>query len=87
MISDKQRLILEAAAKACKRSAEIKVANMLVAKLSTWQIVRVLKESQPVQFSEFEHVLVNDNLNARQQRWKPYWVLATLIAWRLTIGN
>ena len=56
---------------------------MLVAKLATGQIVRVLKEAQPDQFSEFDHVLVNDNLDARQARWKPYWVIGTSVAWVL----
>lgn len=56
---------------------------MLIAKLSTGKVVRVLKEAQPVQFSGFDHVLVNDNLDARQARWKPYWVLGTLVVWVL----
>ncbi len=58
---------------------------MQVAKLCTGQIVRVLKPSQKVLFSPYEHTLVNDNLNARQARWKPYWVCSTTVAWLLDI--
>jgi len=58
---------------------------MQVAKLCTGQIVRVLKPSQKVLFSPYEHTLINDNLNARQARWKPYWIPSTTVVWQLDI--
>ena len=61
--------------------------DVLVAKLSNGKIVLVLKEAQEVRFSEFRHVLINDNLDARQQRWKPYWVLETTVVWMLRISK
>lgn len=60
---------------------------MLVGKLNDGRIVRVIKTAQPVAFSEYEHVLINDNINARQPRWKPYWVISTSVVWLLEIGE
>lgn len=61
--------------------------TMLVGKLNTGQIVLVIKPSQSVLFSDYEHVLVNDNVNARQARWKPYLVISTSVVWILDIGE
>jgi len=58
---------------------------MRVANLSTGKIVLLIKDAQHVAFSKYEHVLVNDNINARQPRWKPYWEIATLVVWILEI--
>lgn len=60
---------------------------MKVAKLNDGRVVLLIKEAQHVQFSEYRHVLVNDNLNARQQRWKPYWILETCVQWIMDFGE
>ncbi len=60
---------------------------MIVAKINNGKIVKVLKGAQSVAFSEFRHTLVNDNLEARQPRWKPYWVLETSVVWMIDLGE
>ncbi len=57
------------------------MAVLRIAKLSNGEIVLVIKSAQSVGFSEYKHVLVNDNINARRERFDPYWVIETCVVW------
>lgn len=58
---------------------------MLVAKLSTDKIVRVLKGPQSVKFADGDHVLICDYFGSNRSRIHPYWVIATLVVWVMDI--
>ena len=60
---------------------------MQVAKLNNGRIVKLIKHQHKVMFSKFEHSLVNDNLNAIPQRYKPYWIISTSVVWVMDIGE
>jgi hypothetical protein len=57
---------------------------MLVAKLNTGKIVRILKPAQTVWFDKRKNVLVSPNLTERPGRsGDVYWVPDTFIVWRI----
>ena len=60
---------------------------MQIAKLNNGRIVKLIKHQQRVLFSQFQHSLVNDNINAIPQRHKPYWVISTSVVWVMDIGE
>lgn len=57
---------------------------MLVAKLSTDKIVRLLKIAAP-DFSGYQMALVTDKLTTNPRKLDPYWVPETQVVWIMEI--
>ena len=60
---------------------------MQVAKLSTGQIVRLLKPAQTVAFAPGRFILVCDRLTTVPSRVIPRWVPATSLVWVLDFSR
>ena len=60
---------------------------MHVAKLSTGQLVRLLKPAQLVSFAEGEHILISQYIGYNPNRIRPEWVLSTYLVWSINFGE
>lgn len=60
---------------------------MIVAKLNTGKIVRLLKGPSPVLFSSGQFYLVSPNLNLLPNKIDPRWVPETSIVWKIQFGE